>query len=144
MAVLPERIDSIIDGTSAKVVDPPVLGGAPAYPSYTLNGIIGALMGVLISLIAITVGVVMDVTVQEEEDIAELCNHPVLAAVPDMTATSKGGYYGYAGQKQGEHSKQTSTVGKEVSFAAAEAYKLLLKQEHQPTFQQLHQVHYQS
>lgn len=125
MAVLPERIDSIIDGTSAKVVDPPVLGGAPAYPSYTLNGIIGALMGVLISLIAITVGVVMDVTVQEEEDIAELCNHPVLAAVPDMTATSKGGYYGYAGQKQGEHSKQTSTVGKEVSFAAAEAYKLL-------------------
>ncbi len=126
MAVLPERIDSIIDGTSAKVVDPPVLGSAPSYPNYSLNGIIGALLGLLLSVAAVALAVILDVTVKTEEDIAQLCDHPVLASVPDMTVSSKGSYYTYAPKPTGENKTGQSTmVGSGVSFAAAEAYKLL-------------------
>lgn len=127
MAVLPERIDTIIDGTSAKVVDPPVLETTPAYPSHTLNGIIGAIVGLLLSVSAVTVAALMDVTIQVQEDITELCSHPVLAAVPDMSFHSKSTYYSYASKQPGQqgNGKQLPMVGSGISFAAAEAYKLL-------------------
>ena len=72
----------------------------------------------------------MDITIRKEEDIARSCTNPVLASVPDMEAVSKGGYYyGYGKQapsKSGaKDGKQTELVGGRISFAAAEAYKLL-------------------
>jgi len=74
----------------------------------------------------------MDITIRTEEDIAQCGKHPVLAAVPDMDAHSKGGYYyGYGKQKSAydksklKAGKQVELVGGNISFAAAEAYKLL-------------------
>lgn len=126
MEVLPQRINTIIDGTSAKVVDPPVLGTSPSYPSYTLNGIIGAVVGLALSVAMLVVMMLLDVTIHEEEDITELCNYPILAAVPDMSAPRKGGYYGYNNKKPvADKNGHYPLVGKDVSFAAAEAYKLL-------------------
>lgn len=128
--ILPSRIGGIIEGTSAKVVDHPVKASGPSGPDYTRNTIMGLLAGLLLSVVAIALYGIFDVTIRDEEDVEQSCTHPVLAAVPDMMARSKGGYYyGAAGKKKSGGStgstKEPVMVGGEISFAASEAYKLL-------------------
>ncbi len=130
--ILPERISTIIDGTSAKVVETAILPVEPSSPSYPKNAVIGALLGFMIVVTFIVLREIFDVTIRGEEDINQSCKHPILAAVPDMTAPSKGGSYYDKGKKKkgGAYSadakqKRVSLMGKNVSFAASEAYKLL-------------------
>ena len=127
--VLPKRISIIIEGSSAKVVDAAVVASAPSSPSYTKNTMMGFVVGLVLSAAVVVVVTLLDITIRTEEDIIQSCKHPVLAAVPDMTVHGKGGsYYGYgkkAPEKGKKGSRQTELVGGNISFAAAEAYKLL-------------------
>lgn len=130
--ILPKRISSIIEGTSAKVVDSAVLPSRPSSPNYTKNTMIGFLVGLVLMAAVIVVRELLDITIRNEEDIAQSCKYPVLAAVPDMELAAKGGYYyGYGTQKKSKprpgtrESKQPEMVGGNISFVAAEAYKLL-------------------
>ena len=130
--ILPNRIKDIIDGTSAKVVESAIAASRPSSPSYTKNTMIGFLAGFVLMCAIIVVRELMDITIRTEDDIAQCGKHPVLAAVPDMEAQSKGGYYyGYGRQKSAydktklKSGKQVELVGGNISFAAAEAYKLL-------------------
>ena len=93
---------------------------------------IGFLAGFVLMAAIIILRELMDVTVRTEEDISVSTKHPILAAVPDMEAHSKGGYYYGYGRKKGSYDKSSLKAGKQVelvggniSFAAAEAYKLL-------------------
>ena len=128
--ILPKRISSIIEGTSAKIVDYAVVAAKPSSPSYTNNTLLGFLAGLALTVGIIILREIFDITIRTEEDITQCCTHPVLAAVPDMTAPSKGGYYGY-GENKKRVPARTGTVGEpilvgdEINFAAAEAYKLL-------------------
>lgn len=128
--ILPKRISTIIEGTAAKVVDAAVAASTPSSPSYTKNTMMGFLIGMVLSAAAIVVMELMDITIRTEEDIAQSCKHPVLASVPDMGIQTKGGsYYGYgknpAEKGSRKNSRHTELVGGNISFAAAEAYKLL-------------------
>lgn len=129
--ILPKRIASIIEGTSAKIVDSAVASSRPSSPSYTKNAAAGFAVGLLLAAAWVVLRAMMDITIRTEEDITQNCKSPVLAAVPDMEVHSKGGsYYGY-GRKSaydkttGKPGKQVELVGGNISFAAAEAYKLL-------------------
>lgn len=122
---LPKRINTIIDGTSTEIVDSAVFPTTPISPSYTKNTMLGFLVGLVLSVACVVLVDLMDVTIRTEEDIAQSCKHPVLASVPDMQIHSKGGsYYGY-----GKNGKRTSgrkgLIGSDISFVAAESYKLL-------------------
>ena len=124
--ILPNRIKDIIDGTSANVVEKAVVPSAPHGPNYTKNTILGFALGVVMMCALIVIKELMDITVRTEEDIARSCKNPVLAAVPDMESASKGGYYyGYGKNPTPKNSKTVELVGGNISFAAAEAYKLL-------------------
>lgn len=131
--ILPKRISSIIEGTSAKVVEAAVVPVNPSSPSYTKNTLAGFLIGFALAVMVIILREIFDITICTEDDIARCCKHPVLAAVPDMASTSKGGYdYKYDSHKRegkkggGNHgAKNPVLIGGGVSFAAAEAYKLL-------------------
>jgi len=128
--ILPKRISSIIEGTSAKIVDSAVVASKPSSPSYTRNGIAGFAIGMVMAVAWVVLRAIMDITIRTEEDITQNCKNPVLASVPDMEVHSKGGsYYGY-GKKSAYDSTtgkkgKTELVGGNISFAAAEAYKLL-------------------
>lgn len=124
--ILPKRISSIIEGTSAQVVDSAIVPTKPSSPSYTMNTFAGMVIAFVLAVAGIVLQKIFDVTIRSEEDIAQCCPSPVLAAVPDMAAPSKGAYYTYdqSGKKQ-SISKQKETVGRQISFAASEAYKLL-------------------
>ncbi len=129
--VLPKRISSIVEGTSAKVVDSAVRPSAPSSPNYTKNSFLGFAVGFLLMSAIIIVRQLLDITIRAEEDITPCCTHPVLASVPDMEEQTKGGhYYGYSKVSPQEKltrdsGKQVELVGGNISFAAAEAYKLL-------------------
>lgn len=132
--VLPERIDSIIEGTSARIVDAAVKPTKPSSPNYATATLIGFFVGFLLMVIIVILQEVFDVTIRSEEDLQQVCKHPVLASVPDMGAPSKGSYYyyGYGSKRRGTTKKTTAghaqapvLFGGNISFAASEAYKLL-------------------
>ena len=136
--ILPKRIGTIIDGTSAKVVEAAVIPSSPSSPSYVKNAVLGFLLGFVLSVGVIILREIFDITVRTEEDVAQSCKYPILATVPDMAAPSKGSsyYYGYGSKrsdkkKTGAYTttkqlpKQPVLMGEGISFAASEAYKLL-------------------
>lgn len=129
--VLPQRISSIVESTSAKVVESAVVPSRPSSPNYTMNTMLGFLIGFVLSAGIIVISVIFDTTIRSEEDIKQICKYPVLASVPDMNVPSKGGYYyGYGNnnrrKKKSDAGKESvSVIGSDISFAAAEAYKLL-------------------
>jgi len=116
--ILPKRITNIIDGTSAKVVDEAIMPISPSSPNYTRNTMMGFLVGAILISALIVILDLMDSSIRVEEDITQNCKHPVLATVPDMNAQSKGGY----GKTV---IGSNALIGDDISFAAAEAYKLL-------------------
>lgn len=128
--ILPKKIDVTVDGTSAKVVEDAIVSEAPSSPNYLTNTILGFLVGLALSVSVIVLYDLFDVIIRSEEDVQMCCPHPVLAAVPDMTVQSKGGYYSGSGRKSRKKGaaagpKEIVLVGGGISFAAAEAYKLL-------------------
>ena len=123
--ILPKRIDSIIEGTSAKIVDSAVMAVSPSSPNYTTNTLIGMLAGLGVAALVVIILELMNVSLRTEEDIARSCSYPVLASVPDMTAPAKGSRYYSYGKTDKELDDDPILVGGKVSFAASEAYKLL-------------------
>lgn len=128
--ILPKRISSIVEGTSANIVDYAVLASKPSSPNYTTTAIISFLIGFLVSVLIIALREIFDVTIRTSEDIEQCCEHPVLASVPDMQSTqSHGEYYGYGAKKKpttrASQNKKVSLIGKDINFMASEAYKLL-------------------
>lgn len=126
--ILPKRISTIIDGTSAKVVDAAVVASSPSSPNNIMNAVIGFILGFVVIIAVIVLRVLFDVTIRTEDDITQVCKHPVLAAIPDMTAQSKGGYYETSKKKSaagGKTAGGAALIGGHISFAASEAYKLL-------------------
>ena len=131
--ILPKRIGTIIDGTSARVADAAIVPNSPCSPSYPKNTVIGFLLGFMLSVGVIALREIFDTTIRGEEDVTQNCKYPILAAVPDMTAPGKGSsYYGYGSSRSKKGKYATSmlqakraVIGPNISFAASEAYKLL-------------------
>lgn len=129
--VLPNRIADTIDGTSARVVESATLPTSPSSPSYPKNIILGFMIGFILVVAYIVIREIVDTTIREEEDIQQICKYPILASIPDMQASGKGGgYYKYSYYaKSSKHNKaadkQPDLIGSGISFAASEAYKLL-------------------
>ncbi len=131
--ILPMRIDSIIEGTSARIVDSAIVPSKPSSPNYANSTLIGFFVGFVLMAVIVVLQEAFDVTIREEEDVYQVCKHPILAAVPDMSVPSKGGYYYYGyGSKRRNSAKNTASnhvapvlLGDGISFAASEAYKLL-------------------
>lgn len=129
--ILPKRISSIVEGTSANIVDYAVTPTSPSTPGYTSNALLGFLIGFALTVILIALKEIFDVTIRSSEDVEQCCDHPILASVPDMFSNQSGSeYYGYGSKKTtsshgGSSNKKVSLVGKNISFVASEAYKLL-------------------
>ena len=80
--ILPKRISTIIEGTSAQIVDTAVAASRPSSPNYVKNTFLGLILGILASGATIVVHFIMDVTIRTEDDIAHVCKLPILADVP--------------------------------------------------------------
>ncbi len=128
---LPNRIDKVVEGSKAVVVDKPIIPTTPSSPSYPSNSLLGFVIGFVLTVIIIALREIFDVTIRSQEDVEQCCKHPILASVPDMLNShqSNSEYYGYGAKKKttktSAHEKRLPLVGKDINFFASEAYKLL-------------------
>ena len=73
--ILPKRIGTIIDGTSAKVVDAAIVPSSPSSPSYPKNTVVGFLLGFVLTVGVIALREIFDITVRSarEPAVSLLC-----------------------------------------------------------------------
>ena len=92
--LLPDKIATIVDGASVRVVDYAVVPVEKSSPSNSKNAMIGAALGFVLSCAVIVVMYLLDDTIHSEEYLTQTYEYPVLAGIPDLHAkTSKAGYY---------------------------------------------------
>ncbi len=92
-AVLPGRIEEIIEGASMKIVDSAIPNEDKVSPSVTKYTAIGLMLGVFVAVAVIALIAILDDTVHDEQFIIEKYGYPILAKIPDLTITQSGGYY---------------------------------------------------
>lgn len=132
--ILPGRLTEIVEGTSVEVIDYADKPLNPSSPSNAKNTVIGFLLGALLAAGLIVCIELFNTTIRSEEDVAQSCDQPILASIPDMMAHSKGGGYYRRDDKSNNKSRATVAasntknkilIGDGISFAASEAFKLL-------------------
>ena len=77
--ILPDRISDIVEGSSVRLVDSAVRPSARSSPSYTRYGLIGVVVGAVLSCAAIIIQDLMNTTVRDEEYLKQRYNIPLLA-----------------------------------------------------------------
>ena len=122
--ILPGQICAVMEGASVKVVDTPVEAARPASPGYGVYGLSGFLAGLALAACFVVLRELMNTTVYSEEELADGCRCPVLAAVPDMKRRGRHGKRQNADGMCALRERET-LWGDSVGFAAAEAYRLL-------------------
>ena len=136
-AVLPNKIASIVEGSSARIVDYAVVPSKKSSPSLTKNALIGFVLGAFLAAGAVVVEKLMDTKVRDTDYLKQTYDIPVLAVIPDLTSSGGKNYSQYAkgSKKKSKASSKRKTVlsleesqkylGSGLNFASAEAYKLL-------------------
>ncbi|MCC8356923.1 MAG: hypothetical protein LJU34_03595 [Oscillospiraceae bacterium] len=99
--ILPDKISDIVGGTDARVVDYAVIPSSRTSPSYTRNTAMGALIGLLLSAAVIIVRYLFDGDIHSEDYLTKTYGKiPLLAVIPDMSASSKDKYGRYGKYSQ--------------------------------------------
>lgn len=87
--LLPSYIESIITGTSAKMVDYAAIASRPSSPSKQTNAMVGFIFGGVLIVWLILLRGISDKTIHSLADFAEIENYPLLAVVPDIYKANK-------------------------------------------------------
>lgn len=94
-SVLPEKIASIVIGSSVSIVDYAV-EGVKTSPNVTRSTLLGGLVGFVLICGVIVLMELSDNLVKDEDYLIQTYSLPVLAAIPDLEGnTTSGGYYSY-------------------------------------------------
>ena len=91
--VLPDRIADIVDGSSVRVVDYAVVPSAKSSPNITRFTAIGLLLGLVAACAAITISMLLDTLIHNEDYLMNTYDLPVLAVIPDLEERSDNSYY---------------------------------------------------
>lgn len=83
-AVAPNEIAAIIEGSSAKIIDYARPPKGSSSPNYIMNTLVGAAVGALLAIVIILLQNMLDMRVRNEEELTNICDIPVLGAIPDM------------------------------------------------------------
>ena len=93
--VLPGRVSSIIENSKMVPVGKAVVNPDKVFPSITGFTALGLILGVILSVVTLSVIAILDDTIRDEEYILQNCDYPVLAKIPDLSAPSGGKSYAY-------------------------------------------------
>lgn len=78
----PQKIIEIKDADAVRVVDPARLPANPSSPNVLLNTAIGALLSLVLSVLAIFMIEILDRRIKNEEDLIRNFQVPILGTVP--------------------------------------------------------------
>lgn len=94
--IVPDKIAEVIAGSSVGVVDYAVANDTPVAPNGKRYAVIGALLGVLISAVAVVCADLLDTGIKSEDYLAQAYGDlPLLAVIPGAHSTKFGYYKGY-------------------------------------------------
>ena len=94
--VLPEKIASIVDGSSVRIVDYAVQAAHRSSPSYGKNAVIGAMLGMFLVAAIVIVSDLMDEQIHDTDYLTKTYGDvPLLAVIPDLLAKGNSSYYYY-------------------------------------------------
>ena len=93
--VAPEKIASIVDGCSIRLISGAKVPGVKSGPNVRSHAIKGAVLGFALSLFAVCVITLLDTRIKEEDDLNRW-DYPILGVIPSFTASQKGGAYASA------------------------------------------------
>lgn len=92
----PVKVAEVVEGSSMRIIDSPVVLRTPSYPNVTRNTLIGLVLGLVLSTLAVVVGDLAYDDVQGASDMERRYNLPVIGHIPDMVQAEKtGDRYGY-------------------------------------------------
>lgn len=111
--VFPSKISSIVEGSSARVVDYAVIPTSKSGPSLTKYATYGLIIGAVIAILIIIAGMLMDYQIHNEDYLLSTYEDiPLLGIIPDFD--KKRGYrkYGKGYKKYGYNKQGYSKYGK--------------------------------
>jgi capsular polysaccharide biosynthesis protein len=82
--IAPAEISEIIEGSSAKVIDYAVVPTSRISPSFTVNTVVGSLIGGVLAAMFFVVCFLMDTRVKSAEDLESIYPVSVLGEIPDF------------------------------------------------------------
>lgn len=91
-AVAPKEIEAVILGSSAKVVQQATVAGAPYSPNKTRQAALFAVIGAVLAIAFVLIREFMDVRIKSEEDLANICDAPILGYIPELNMESSTKY----------------------------------------------------
>lgn len=96
-ALLPGRITSLINGTSAYIADYAVTPDTADSPNVVKYTALGLILGLLIAAGIVIVRELLDDQIRQDGDLLQMYpDIPILASIPDLRSQPSGGYgYGY-------------------------------------------------
>lgn len=97
--ILPEKIASIVEGSSARIVDYAVVPAKKDSPSLIKSTAIGAVLGFFLTCGVVVVQDLMDDLIHDADYLTQTYDVPVLAVIPDLLSTKSGNDY-YASAEQ--------------------------------------------
>ena len=105
--VLPDKIASIVDGSSVRIVDYAVRPAKQSSPNTAKNAVLAAMLGAMLTCGVIVVADLMDEQIHDTDYLTQTYSDiPVLAVVPDLLAKNKSSYYYYRGESKQSGGKQ--------------------------------------
>lgn len=101
--VLPERISSVVEGSSVRIVDSAVEPVKKASPRTVLNTVICMVLGAILACIAVTVGELMDRKIHGSDYLIQTYDIPLLAVIPDLLSSGNTGDYSKSAAQEANH-----------------------------------------
>lgn len=111
--VLPEKIAEVVDGSSVRVVDYAEVSYARVSPSYKMYALVGAVIGFVLSVVAVIAKEFMDDGIKSEEYLTfTYAEIPLLAVIPDAQEVKSKGYYkGYKRYYKSKYASEAKRPG---------------------------------
>ncbi len=94
-SVAPAEIASIIEGSSAKIIDYAKVPQDRYSPNYMLNTAIGIVVGALLAVAFEIFRGAFDTHVKGEDDLAKICSVPVIGLIPEIVEDQKNAGKGF-------------------------------------------------
>lgn len=91
--ILPEKIASIVEGSSARIVDYAVEPAKKDSPSLSKNTLIGAVLGFVLACGVIVVLELLDEQIHDSDYLTQTYDIPVLAVIPDLLSSQNNNEY---------------------------------------------------